>query len=385
MAKNGYKIFDSDMHVTEPADLWLRYIDPKHRDRAPIGTNDFMTDVMLVQDGTVIARLGQDNPGQSDVVELMGEESGRVDLFKDYERRGWDPACQLEAMEHEGIDVTVLFPSRGLFAHARQYDDDDLAAAISRAYNDWLAEFCAAAPERMYGAAMLPAQDVSASIHEARRAKRDLGFKAVFLRPNPVRGRNWHNPVYDPLWAECESLDLTVCFHEATPCELPVAMADRFDGVHEDIYSMVHVACHPVEQMYASLCMVMGGVCERFPNMRIGFLEANCSWVPFWLWRMDEHHEQRGAALRDRLPLPPSEYFKRQCYVSIEPDETPGRYTADWLEGSNIVFSTDFPHADSRYPHAVETFIDQRFLPETAMKKILWDNSAELYGFDSRP
>ena len=144
MAKNGYRVFDSDMHVLEPADLWLRYIDPKYRDRAPVGTNDFMTDCMLVQDGTVIARLGRENPGQSDVVELMSEEFGRNNLYHDYEQRGWDPACQLEAMEHEGIDVTVLFPTRGLVAPARQYDDDALADVISRAYNDWLVDFCAA-------------------------------------------------------------------------------------------------------------------------------------------------------------------------------------------------------------------------------------------------
>ena len=203
---------------------------------------------------------------------------------------------------------------------------------------------------------------------------------AVFLRPNPVCGRNWHDPAYDPLWAACQSLDLTVCFHEGTPCELPVAMGDRFDGAHEDIYAMVHTACHPVEQMYASLCMVMGGVCERFPELRIGLLEANCSWVPFWLWRMDEHHEQRRPDIKSRLPLLPSEYFKRQCYASLEPDETPGRHTIEWLDGSNIVFSTDFPHGDTRFPHAVETLIEQKF-PDAAMRKILWDNSAQLYGF----
>ena len=106
---------------------------------------------------------------------------------------GWGPDVQLEAMDAEGIDVAVLFPTRGLFAHAKEYDDDRLAGAVSRAYNDWLAEFCSHAPKRMFAAAMVPAQNVPACVEEIRRGA-ERGFKAVFLRPNPVRGRNWNNP-----------------------------------------------------------------------------------------------------------------------------------------------------------------------------------------------
>ena len=89
---------------------------------------------------------------------------------------------------------------------------------------------------------------------------------------------------------------------------------------------------------------------ERFPGLRVAFLEGNCSWAPFWIWRMDEHWEHREQMVKERLPLRPSEYFKRQCYVSIEADEEPGKYALDWLGDDNVVFSTDYPHPDSRYP-----------------------------------
>ena len=278
-------------------------------------------------------------------------------------------------MDAEGIDTAVLFPSRGLFAHAKEYDDDRLAAAVSRAYNNWLVEFCAHAPDRMYGAAMVPVQDVAAAVAEAKRARQELGFKAVFIRPIPMRERNWHDADYDPLWAECERQGLAVAFHEATDAELPVAVADRFAGRAGDPWMTEHVAAHPIEQMYACLSMINGGVCERFPQLRVAFLEGNCSWVPFWLWRMDEHWE---ASIRDKIRRRPSEYFKRQCFVSIEADESVGEYAIDALNGETIVFSTDFPHRDSAFPNAVKTLLGQPF-SDDAKRKILWDNPAKLY------
>src|SRR5262249_59121678 len=112
----------------------------------------------------------------------------------------FDAIAQLRAMDREGIDATVLYPSRGLFVNSDPAMDPVFSAAIARAYNDWLADFCKAGDSRrMYGAAMLPIQDVDASIREARRAVMDLGFKAVFLRPNPAPpGAYRHPPVFRP-------------------------------------------------------------------------------------------------------------------------------------------------------------------------------------------
>src|SRR5919197_555675 len=182
--KDGYRVFDSDMHVLEPADLWERYIDPAFRHRAPRGTTRTPMDVGVTVDGA------------DDIA------------------RGFDARAQLTAMDREGIDVTVLYPSRGLFVHSISDLDPAFSEAIARAYNDWLADFCRDGdPRRMYGAAMLPIHDVAASIREARRAVRDLGFKAVFLRPNPPRrGIYWHHPGFDPLWAEVQDLDVPVGF-----------------------------------------------------------------------------------------------------------------------------------------------------------------------------
>lgn len=378
MAIGGLKVMDSDMHVQEPPDLWQRYMSEEFRDRAPIGTTHYLTDLHLEHDGEIISR-SKKIVNEEDLARGLAKKYGRLDLFEDYDRRGWGPDVQIEAMDAEGIDVAVLFPTRGLFAHAKEYDDDNLAADISRAYNDWLADFCGHAPERMYGAAMLPAQNVPACVEEIRRAGA-RGFKAVFLRPNPIRKRNWNNPVYDPMWAECANQGLTVGFHEGTPCALPVAMGDRFDGVHEDLWLTEHTAAHPIEAMYACLSIVAGGVCERFPRLRFAFLEGNASWLPFWLWRMDEHWEARRHLVEKQLPMPPSEYFKRQCFVGVEADEALARYAIEEMGDDYFVFSTDFPHQDCRYPNATRTLTEQPFSAQ-AKRKILWDNCARLYDF----
>jgi predicted TIM-barrel fold metal-dependent hydrolase len=380
MAHNGYRVLDSDLHVFEPVDLWQRYIVPKYRDQAPVGSNTYFPDMNLMHEGRYISRSGRIPvmEGGAFSADLVTSHGGMA-KYREFDRRGWGPDVQLEAMDDEGIDVAVLFPTRGFYAVGKEYPDDGLAAAIARAYNDWLVEFCSRDTRRLHGCALLAVQDVAAAVAETRRAGTELGFKAVFLRPNPVRGRNWHDPAYDPLWAEIERQGLAVGFHEGWPCKLPVAMGERFDGRHEDLWMTEHVACHPVEAMYASLCLIMGGVLERFPGLRIAFLEANCSWLPFWLWRMDEHYEHREGVIRDTMPLRPSDYFKRQCYVSIEAEETLGRHVVEAVGDSNIVFSTDFPHEDSRYPHALATF-DELPLAAEAKRKILWDNCARLYG-----
>jgi predicted TIM-barrel fold metal-dependent hydrolase len=223
---------------------------------------------------------------------------------------------------------------------------------------------------------MLPPHDVGAAVAEARRTVTEFGFKAMFMRPNPINGRYWHHPSYDPLWAELERLGVPIGFHEGGSGEMPYIeqTGKRFDkGI------MGHVVSHSLEMMQACVSMCMGGVLERHPRLRVAFLEGNCGWAPWLLWRMDEHIEWRGAVESPDLTRRPSEYFKRQCWVSIECDEEPGVHAAETL-ADNIVFSTDYPHGDSKYPRATEQFL-QLPLPEAAARKILWDNWARLYGF----
>ena len=385
MAKNGFKFMDSDMHIAEPWDLWEKWIEPNFRDRAPKCRHEHPTDLVgVVVEGRPIPswRTDTDEKAREAMAFEAGFEAERTGFLREAIERNFDPVSQLNAMDVEGIDTAILFPSRGLSVMATDYQDTKLAAAVARAYNNWLADFCQADLSRLYGAAMVAVHDVQEAVAEVRRTKEEFGFRAIFVRPNPVRGRNWHNPYYDPLWAECERRGMAVIFHESSSTTLPQAMGERFSMEIENIAFLQHIASHPIEQMYACLCMVCGGVLERFPGLQVGFLEGNCSWAPFWLWRMDEHTELPAYQhRRDKvLKMLPSEYFKRQCFVAIEADEAPAKLAIDWMGNDNIVFSTDYPHPDSKYPNASAAFLELP-LSDESKRKILWDNCARLYGF----
>jgi predicted TIM-barrel fold metal-dependent hydrolase len=371
MARDGFKVFDSDMHVMEPVDLWERYIDTPFRHRAPRGSTWKATDVGVMVEGTNAFKL-------SAQIARVSFPAG-LDRFAEDIERGFDAVAQLRAMDQEGIDVTVLYPSRGLFVNSYPDMDPAFSLAIARAYNNWLADFCQAGDSRrMYGAAMLPIQDVDVAIREARRAVTELGFKAIFLRPNPPRpGVYWHQAAFDPLWEVIQDLGIPVGFHEGVASHMPTVGTDRFG---DDQFALQHACSHSLEQMLAVEAMTLGGVLARFPRLKVAFLEGNGSWLPFWLWRLDEHWENPGKYENPALALRPSEYFHRQCFVSLECEEWPARHAVEACGSDCFIFSTDYPHYDTKYPEATAHFLKLP-LTEESKRKILWDNCTRLYGF----
>ena len=143
---------------------------------------------------------------------------------------------------------------------------------------------------------------------------------------------------------------------------------------------LMHAAAHPVEMMLAMGGLISGGVFDRHPTLRAGFLECSCGWVPWWLWRLDEEHEKLGHADRATLARRPSETFREHCFVAVEPDEVGLPEVIAALGDDAWVISTDWPHDDSGYPHAMDTFLSLPGLSDDSRRKILWDNCARLYG-----
>ncbi len=382
MAKNGFKVIDSDMHIIEPVDLWQRYIDPGFRGVAPIGTANSASDLNLIHpDGRL---WGRDPLRAMATGRAPGQNSKQVEeRYRPHADRGYSNEVQLEAMDVEGIDVAVIYPSRGLHALGEPDMDPTLAAAVARAYNDWLFDFCQANPQRLLGAGMISVFNIDDAVAESRRAVKELGFRSVFLRPNMVHNRPWHDPYYEPLWDELEDLGVPLGFHEAIFTGLP-----QVGWQFGQNFMLRHTFCHPVEQMLCVASFAGAGIFEHHPNLKVAFLEGNCSWLPFFLWRLDEHWEQQGDVWAPELKMAPSEYFMRQGYASVEADEEPVKYAIDWMPNKNLVFSTDYPHGDSKYPHAVDRFLrlgdsdkEQKLgVSDEDKRKILWDNCADLYG-----
>ncbi|MBW2497772.1 MAG: amidohydrolase family protein [Deltaproteobacteria bacterium] len=369
MARQGLRILDSDMHVLEPVDLWQRHIDPAFRDRAPVGLGDQQ-----------ITLEGRDLIGvdvKSKPAYFEAERRDRV--YGDHAKLEWSPEAQLLGMEKEGIDLAVLFPTRALFTHSVDGIDPRFADAIGRAFDDWLFGFCQHAPDRLRGVGHVSPHDMDLAVAQTRRCVEELGFVGIFLRSQIANERNWYDAFYDPLWAECERLGVPVCFHGAAnpPGTSEIAKV----GSHFEGLMLTNTVAHSMPAMLATIAFTAGGILERFPGLRVAFLEGNCSWVPWLFWRLDEKYEWLGGIDASDLSMPPSEYFKRQCFVSTDCDEAPAKYLVDAGYEDTVVFSTDYPHNDSKFPHAVDEFLAMD-LPEAVSRKWLWDNCARLYGLD---
>jgi len=228
---------------------------------------------------------------------------------------------------------------------------------------------------------MLDLRDIDAACAEARRCVSELGFVGVFLRPNLVEGKPLFDEKYEPLWATIEELGVPISFHEGSKVLAPQVGPPQLGNR----WAMWHVCTHAHEQQIAMVAMVMGGVLERHPHLRCGFLECGCGWLPYWLWRMDEHAEPdrwsyQLAEPAAPLRLRPSEYVLRQCYVSLESDEGPGRWAVESTRGKNIVWASDFPHVDAIFPGAVKTLFELEGIDRSSLALILRDNPLEFYG-----
>ncbi|HJQ83185.1 MAG TPA: amidohydrolase family protein, partial [Candidatus Binatia bacterium] len=299
-------VVDADGHVTEPVGMWAEYVEERFRERVPRPALDERGRPCLVLDDKLVARHA--------MLLTFGPEYdiGAARMAQG----GWDPQARLHDMDADGIDVAVLFPSIGFFLS--EADDAALVAALCRAYNDWLADYCRAARDRLIGVALLPLADVDASVRELERATGKLGFRGAFMRPNPYGGRSIHHPAYDRFWACAAALGVPVTVHEGLSDGIPTLGRERFENP-----AMLHVLSHPFEQMAACAGLILTGVLDRHPTLKLAFLESGCAWLPYWLERMDGHLETWGKLL-PAVRMKPSEYFARQCVISTDPEDGSG-------------------------------------------------------------
>ena len=282
---------------------------------------------------------------------------------------GRDPKVRLQVLDEEGIDAAVLYPSVGLMFGL--HDNPDVVAALCTAYNDWLADYCSADPARLIGVALLPQHEPRHAAAELRRAVETHGFVGGVMRPNRVGRRTVDDPAFDAVWAAAESLDVPVSLHEAYLSGIDTVGTDRMPG-----YAGCHIVSHVFEQMAAMVALTLCGVFERFPALRLGFLEAGCGWAPSWADRIEEHFElapgdYRGGDPRGRL--------QRRSWLTFEIEE-PGLASSlaqGWAD--NVMFSSDYPHHDAVYPGAVKA-VHERGLDEPLERKVLCDNALAFYG-----
>ena len=213
--KEGSRFVDSDMHVVEPWDLFERHLDPAFKHRVttnPTGGLRGLANFLVDSEPT----NGELNTMQYNRVRdplRFARSNTAVDFAR---QRGFDAEAQLIAMETEGIDIAVLFPTLGLSFVEKSGTDPHLSHAISRAYNDWLHEFCQHSPHQLKMAAMLPMQDVNLACQELLRCVKEFGAVGAFVHPRYINDHYWHSKYWNPFYGLLEELDVPICFHGGT-------------------------------------------------------------------------------------------------------------------------------------------------------------------------
>jgi len=386
--RNGIRIIDCDRHVMEPMSMWPEYLPARYRDVAP-DVRPFSPPGETL--GARLARLGDHALLPAPVVVTVGgkpicrdmTEIGHIELGLHAETHraqlvaAESGAGQLASMDQDGVDVAVLLPTNAGFLVYDDEIDAGRSRAYASAYNRWLADQCRPAPERLVAAAMISRHDPARMVEDLEAGLRD-GHRAAVLRPNPVGGKTLGAPELEPFFAACEAAGVPVLLHEGAHTRVETAGANRFQT-----HFAQHACSHPMEGMMALLALLEGGVLERHPGLRVGFLESGCGWLPYWLWRLDDlEYAQMSNEVAGRINRRPSEYFRRQCWIAFEPDEAMLRASVDAIGRERVVFGTDFPHVDHDVNIVGKLFADGAPLDAERLRAALWENPARLLGLE---
>jgi len=398
MAATGLPVVDADGHVLEHPTAMLRHAPEKFRER--IWHIEVRTDgsEWLHFNGATRPAGGLALAGTAGM-SLADRNRALAGQMKYTEVRpgAFAAAPRLPDMDEDGIQQSVLYPT--LLLSLPSIPDPEFAEVQANAYNEWLAELCRHSPRRLFAAAIVPTQDLERAVRTIRRAK-DLGHVGIFLRPNPaIDGRKLNDPLYDPLWRVCEELDLPIGLHPFLAPDMPGACralgyaemraagvdygkggsADPVRSLGNVFFSQALANVFDMMECVALFCA--GGVLERFPRLKVIFLEANGGWIVSLLERLDHHFE----VFRWDVPwlkLKPSEYFRRQCYISFDPDESTLAFTAQHplVGAERIVWASDYPHPDAKFPGVVdELHTSTAALTPAQQTQIFGENARRVY------
>jgi predicted TIM-barrel fold metal-dependent hydrolase len=382
--KRGFKIIDAEPHFLEPHDLWERNLPEQYRSKTTVRSLD---QGKTGEGGAQVSVEGLDVPRPSGPRLVRERAARRVAENPLLAKVTADPSPEniVEGFDIEGIDVGVMMPTQGMGIVRFDGLDPQHSLALCRVFNDYAADFVSAHPNRMKFWAWVPPHDATLAAAEAKRCVEQFGAVGVAMTGGAVDGHLLSDDFFDPLWAQMNDLGVAFGLHGPPPSlYLKDNIAHRYDG-HPRTQLVAQVMGNPFHALTEISELILGGVLERFPDLKPVMMEVNASWLTWLLWRMDEKWESSRPDLPTLgidVPMPPSDYFKRQCYAEVEPEEETGKYVIDYIGADNLLFSTDYPHSDSLFPNAVDTFLDLPGIADADKRKILWDNPARLFGLE---
>jgi predicted TIM-barrel fold metal-dependent hydrolase len=368
---NGFKVIDSDAHHHEPQYLWDRYVEPAYKDRVPRVIGMQRNFFVYAPDDKLFNVLERGAPIPAHHDKWMADKYGEA-----YDK-WWSPEMRLKDMDRYGWDIQVILSTNANRIMETAVKDPGAGAAMARAYHNWCHEYASSDSARLKFTATLPGGDPEAMVVEARRAVEKLGAVSV-RNPFLPAGKWLHEPEYDALWQLASDLDFPISVHG----ESRHVRAAPFRALRAgELFSALdHMIGFPMDNMVTMAHYIFSGVLERFPKLRLGILESNVGWANFWLPRMDDHSHGRRLILGAALPMKPSEYVKRQCVISADPDEPGLDGVIRFMGDDNLVWNTDYPHPDAPDPDQVLPWFGEQPISAESKRKILWDNAVRLYG-----
>ena len=360
-----------------PADLWLTRLPPELRDRAPV-VEERDGQAVWICDGKVWGTWGGKKPetGNDRPVKPIYNSFDRAGIYDQSERRPAVAELRLADMDRDGVKAQIIFGP--IFQIST--DDPVLRVACYRVYNDWLMEFCQAAPDRLIGAPMLPETPQAATEELLRLAKKG-GVRQVTLMIANIEPK-LDDPAWESLWTALEETGIILGWHITVFGPNPKSRAaGKAAGVFENTKFFMANFLEPFVDLFA------WGILERHPKLKMVMAEAGTGWLPWLVQELDYRHWRLWEAKdfwADKggkdLETKPSELFKRQIWATFQEDYATMSLIPFFGE-DHLLWASDYPHPDGVWPNsksAVERQMND--LSPELRRKLTYDNAAKLYG-----
>jgi predicted TIM-barrel fold metal-dependent hydrolase len=360
-------VIDADGHCSEPTDELAKWLPPEYVERAPTTIKDHQGRSHTLIEGRLTSKREGLGPGVSPPFAPRARTGFRAGMR--------EPLPRLVDMDEEGIDVAVIFGTP-IALSVNGLRDKGLAGALCHGVNRWLAEeYLAPNPKRLKGVGLIPCQDPPAAVRELEYLKQH-GLVSAML-PTNVYGINMGDRRFDPIYAAAQEMDMPLAVHPQTGHDGEYGLYGVMGAGSERMekYAYVHMTAFVFEPMIALMHMIGEGVFDRYPRLKVAYVEGACGWVPFWAERLDEHFEK----LEPQWPLlqrKPSEIIRSpQVSFTCEPEEHTLPYVLDTIGQSQVMYASDYHHWDCEFPDSVKLLSGIPGMSEEQRRRVLGRNA----------
>lgn len=382
--RNGMKTYDVDTHVNATAEVLSPYL--ASGVRRSLGDEQVLSPIKMNVSGETLTppypnrfRVGDGFGGGwgGDAPRILGEAGPRENAERTWQKfmgskwpandAEWVAAGRIRDMDEEGVDAQVMVPGV-----PRGHKDPSVDIELMRANHRFLSDFCNEYPERLKALLILDARFVAESVQEIKAWGSSRWAVGVWVSV-PLDFPMDH-PSLNPIWAAAQEENLTVVHH---------SFSGGYPG-YRDLWDnpfMGRTASHPWGAMRAVASFIGSGAMDRYPDLRFSILESGFGWLPFWAIRMQDQIGYMGYV--PELKHTMLEYMSSGRFfaaVVLHEGEAMVRHVSEMLGDDMLMFSSDYPHPETRFPGSVDLFQEWKGLGPSLMKKMLWDNAVKCFG-----